>query len=250
MLSLQLYNDFAMRSARDIDLLIRWKDIDRASEILKANGYNLFPAKKKSSSLNKRLYRHTLYDFMFVNQEIHITMELHWSLAFHNYFKKSNDLGLEAMIDYIIYNNHPIPILNKQMQLLFLAVHGSKHKWSLLYWLKDFSDYLIQYSNPDEAMELSRRFKVEHSMLQGMYLSQMFSLYPGTLKNYPESDYVKKYLIPPALKEMELQPSRSAIYDIKNVFYFMKLRPGILYKTYCLIHMFYRFFIRAILRFF
>ena len=145
-LSAQLYGDYTLRAAGDLDLLIRWNDLQKATEIILARGYRLttpllpdgLPAAKG------------LYEYKFARHSDGLVLELHWRLEFV-YPRWSHSIGL----DWIGSNRHTLqcaggefPAPDAEETLLLLCMHGTKHQWSRLNWVCDVAQ-LVRRSNLD-----------------------------------------------------------------------------------------------------
>lgn len=154
-LSQQLYGDPTERSGRDIDLLIRLKDVKSALELMKIEGYKLtikFATPKQFSTILE-YYHH----FEFYHPEKDLTVEIHWRISSHNNFLPSD----------IIWSNHnvisiagkEINVLSPLHEALFLCVHGAKHCYFRLHWVADIYHHLITKDHAfiNELVALSKK---------------------------------------------------------------------------------------------
>jgi hypothetical protein len=242
-LSFQLYNNVGFRSSRDIDFLVHPKDVPGSYEMLINQGYVLSPDSAYFSSKTFKFYQKLKHNISFFHPEKKIYIELHWRLSFHNFFNFYDNQIQNLPTRKITYNNIEIEVLSDNIQLLYLAVHGSKHKWSSLYWLKDFADFAEHSNNLNEAISIAKQLNIELPVYQGIELAKMFyGLCDNTSFSKPEN------LINLAIQEIINPVDKSKINDIRRVFYFMKLKKSFIYKVNSLWGLFYRFFIRTYLK--
>ncbi len=131
-----LYEEPGTRQMSDIDVLVPHAQIERAIDVLLADGYE--PA---CVTLNRQFFRW--------NQEVPLysrkrgtTIDLHWALAPSHF-----DYALD--VDQILSRSvrmeiagHGVTTLGNHDLLIFLCVHGAKHGWNSLHWLADVARLL------------------------------------------------------------------------------------------------------------
>ncbi|MFP3860899.1 MAG: nucleotidyltransferase family protein [Bacteroidales bacterium] len=174
-LSQMLYNDPLLKSSIDIDILTSFEHVEKMHALLSEAGYRMiypsFDLNKTERNINYRISHH--YNFRHPEKQVNI--ELHWKLMnprallpidFEELYKRSVEVDI---------NQHKIRTMGKSDYLLYLAVHGSKHRWYSLGWLKDFSE-LIRQASPEEftrAFEKAEKFKLLKPFVQGNVLSHL-----------------------------------------------------------------------------
>jgi hypothetical protein len=71
-----------------------------------------------------------------------VAVDLHWRL-FPNDFPFRMDFSVPwGQSDTVMIAGHPVSVLPAEQNLIFLAAHGAKHKWSRLGWICDFARFL------------------------------------------------------------------------------------------------------------
>jgi hypothetical protein len=147
------YHDITMRTAGDLDLLIYYRDLKRATAILKGRGYELktkvladgSPAEKDS------------FEFHFERSSDGMVMELRWRLELTQpRFRR--DLGMDWVWPRrrtTKLAGSDVPNLDAVSALLILCMHGSKHTWSRLIWIVDVAKLLEK--EPKLDWDLARR---------------------------------------------------------------------------------------------
>jgi hypothetical protein len=57
------------------------------------------------------------------------------------------NLIVSENLQEIVFSGRKFTILNRELELLFLLLHGSRHGWERLKWLVDINDYPIDQLN-------------------------------------------------------------------------------------------------------
>ncbi len=139
-LSAQLYGDYTLRAAGDLDLLIRWNDLQKATKIILARGYRLTTPLRPDG----RPVAEDFFEYQFERPSDGMFLELRWKMDFvHPCYHHS--IGLE----WIGSHCHTVRLAGGEVSapdaettLLLLCMHGSKHRWSRLNWVCDVAQLL------------------------------------------------------------------------------------------------------------
>jgi hypothetical protein len=130
-LAVQAYGDPAMRSYGDLDLLVRQRDIRRATELMSAFGFT--PAVPLSAIDAGKIPG----QYLFLKLDSKLIVELHNDctlryfprpLPLEDFFARQIRVPLDA---------HEIPALSVEDELVLICVHGAKHFWERLMWIAD-----------------------------------------------------------------------------------------------------------------
>lgn len=139
-LSAQIYGDYTLRAAGDLDLLICWEDVKRASEIILARGYMLTTPLRPDGHPVADGY----FEYHFDRPADGMILELRWKLDFVHP-KYSHSIGL----DWVDNQRQTVSLAGDEIQapdaetmLLLLCMHGSKHQWSRLSWVCDVAQLI------------------------------------------------------------------------------------------------------------
>lgn len=195
-LGASVYRNLTIRPAGDLDILIRFADLLRATAILLGRGYEL-----KTDVLANGLpaYPHC-YEYHFERPEDGMVVELRWRLElFPTRFR--SDLGLGwAWPGRRTVNlaGAQVPAMSPENNLLMLCMHGSKHCWSRLIWICDVAQLLFAEPalNWSEILRDAKRFGLHRALSLGILLAQRVSGAPvpaAVLKHF-ESDAVTRNL--------------------------------------------------------
>ncbi len=141
-----IYGDPAARVYVDIDLLVRRADFRRARRVLESMGYR---AHKPLSGAEEEAYLDTQLGFEFVHESRDFVVELHWAFFYTIY-----DLPLDP--EAIWARHRQVPFAGRMLRtmapedlLLYLAIHGNKHRWLKLTWVADVAELLRRYPDLD-----------------------------------------------------------------------------------------------------
>ncbi len=125
-----------MRDAGDIDLLVAERDIFRAGEILRAQGYVRLDPQARLTRRRLRSYVAHQKDFSYSHPLSDLIIDLHWRL-FRNPFLPANAGLTDVGEDWVDLGSERIATLPAPRLLLYLCVHGALDGWLRLKWLTD-----------------------------------------------------------------------------------------------------------------
>lgn len=180
-LSLQLYDDLALRSFVDLDLLSRPEDIDTVEEVLSTAGYIRvapdFPLSPRQRAYFMRIGRHYVYK----RQQNPFTIELHWRL-WPNPYLLPPDQTAQAFerCQTLDLAGNPVPILADEDNLAFLAIHGASHKWASLKWLCDLAMMISRMEDAQwqRLADIAIHSNIRRAMAQGLILANALLYLP------------------------------------------------------------------------
>ncbi len=142
-LSASVYRDISARPAGDLDVLVFFRDLTRATAILIKRGYELkTPVRCNSSPIAE-----DLYEYHFERQSDGMVIELRWRLELGTPRFRRN-LGMDwawATRQVTTLAGARVPDLDPSTALLVLCMHGSKHVWSRLIWTCDVARLLERH---------------------------------------------------------------------------------------------------------
>jgi Uncharacterised nucleotidyltransferase len=176
MLSLQLFGDPAMRSTRDLDLLVRPEKLDDADRILKDEGYRrTYPdfaltPKRQEWVLQQRCH------FAYYRDDRRQLIELHWRLL---QWRAEHVAELWNHCEPTSWIGTSFLNLKDDALLLFLCDHGAKHRWSRIKWLSDVAGLLAQERSFswENILALADRFDLSLALAQaGMLVHWLYGV--------------------------------------------------------------------------
>ncbi|MBI4775855.1 MAG: nucleotidyltransferase family protein [Deltaproteobacteria bacterium] len=142
-----LYENPALRSFGDLDLLVRRRDLDESKQVLLSSGYHL-------EFDQDRLPPHEFH-LTFVDRQ-GIPIEIHWALARTWYFFGIDMDRFWERKETTLLAGKPVPMISPEDLLLALSVHGVRHHWRSLRWVCDIGRWVERYKERDLFRTLSR----------------------------------------------------------------------------------------------
>jgi Uncharacterised nucleotidyltransferase/Transglutaminase-like superfamily len=153
-LAIAAFQNPTLRDAGDIDLLIAEKDLDRASEILRGEGYLRYEPQARLTPRRLRSYIAHQKDFSYEHRGDGTVLDLHWRL-FRNSFLPANARLAEVGEEWLPLGSERIPTLPVPRLLLYLCVHGALDGWLRLKWLTDIAA-LLRTMTPEQLASTAK----------------------------------------------------------------------------------------------
>ncbi len=154
-LAVQAYGDPAMRAYGDLDLLVRQRDIRRATELMTAD-VGKIPGQ-----------------YLFSKPDSKLIVELHNDLTLRYFPRK---LPLEEFFARQIrvrLDAHEVPALSVEDELVLICIHGAKHFWERLMWIADVAALVSRQTGIDwqRVADLARAVGAERMLHTGLRLA-------------------------------------------------------------------------------
>jgi len=159
-LALTLHGDLKSRMFSDIDLFVDRADIPTAHVALTACGYRLMNQPVLPSQAEFTRFLNCTQDKDYVYQcPDGSTLELHWALQRPGL---GTILGFEAAWKdrrTVSYRENDIPGLGNVHQVVYLAAHGTAHRWRRLEWLYSLSQMASRLTSSEweSVQELAKK---------------------------------------------------------------------------------------------
>jgi len=147
-----LYGSLEQRPFSDIDIFIEARDARAVIDLLTGHGYGL----KYGGAWNEAEFRWNHGETM-VSAESNREVDVHWDIMSYRAF------GCKFRFDQLWERRTVVTLLDKQIPcpsledlFLILCVHGSKHRWILLKWIRDIA-VLTDHESEIDWKALKRR---------------------------------------------------------------------------------------------
>ena len=191
-LAVQAYGDPAMRSYGDLDMLVRQRDIRRATELMSAAGYT--PA----VSLRAIDAGKIPGQYLFSKPDPKIIVELHNDHTLR-YFPRR--LPLEEFFARQIrvrVDGHDVSALSIEDELVLICIHGAKHFWERLMWIADVAALVSCQAGIDwgRVADSAKAVGAERMLHTGLRLaSDLLKVQlPGKVQAAVQADVVAAHL--------------------------------------------------------
>jgi hypothetical protein len=157
-LAISAYGDLALREFGDLDIVVRPEEFDSALALLAGVGYR---HRLQLSGAGERALRSSDHHLALVHEESGFTVELHWSL----------DNGRPGRFldgDWVWANARSVQLLGRELPalswsalLVYLCVHGAKHGFERLGWIRDIAGVLAVAPPGELAAAAERAAEVD-----------------------------------------------------------------------------------------
>src|SRR5713226_5781673 len=142
-LAVRAYGDPAMRSYGDLDLLVRQRDIRRATELMSAAGF--VPAVSLGAIDAGKIPG----QYLFSRPDSKLIVELHNDSTLR-YFPRRLPLDeFFARQIRVPLDTHEVPALSVEDELVLICIHGAKHFWERLMWIADVAALISRQTRID-----------------------------------------------------------------------------------------------------
>ncbi len=136
-LSSQLYGEPGMRNSCDIDVLVRRDQVDRACELLEAEGYRCSLLGGALTPRQRDYLKTHFHHLEYSHPERGLFLELHWRFGSLWTPEQMDEVWRRAVtIDWM---GHRTGTPDNDSLLLFLCDHGARHGFYSLKWVGDIA---------------------------------------------------------------------------------------------------------------
>jgi Uncharacterised nucleotidyltransferase len=161
-LAVTAYNNLALRSFCDLDILVRAEDAWRARDVMLREGFH---SNLRLNPDRQQAYLASYDELMVYGENEYPMVELHWGFV-PPYFSVSLDIArFWQQRTELLLGNRAVPALNHEDLLLVLALHGAKHCWSHFGLICDFAWLLSSQPTPWEIVLKRAREQGIHRMV-------------------------------------------------------------------------------------
>lgn len=166
-LAMQAYGDPAMRYFGDLDLLVRHRDIRRATEAMIASG---FEATVPLSAIDAGKIPG---QYLFSKPSANLLVELHNDFTLRYFPRRLTIDGLFDRHIQVQLDGHEAPALAVEDDLVYICVHGATHFWDRLGWIADVAALVTRKSDIhwDGAMKIAKVVGAERMLYTGLRLA-------------------------------------------------------------------------------
>lgn len=140
-----LYGDVGLRVCSDVDVLVPRPAVGDAIALLQAEGFggdDRYYA--RTAEIDLLLRSNMEYCLMSPPASFQYVVELHWDIAWRWRADSGmvDDLWAAARPGTVV--SAPAWVLSPEWELLYLAFHAARHRWSALKWLVDIHEICVR----------------------------------------------------------------------------------------------------------
>jgi hypothetical protein len=166
-LAVRAYGDPAMRAYGDLDLLVRQRDIRRATELMIAAGYDTaVPLSAIDAGKIPGQY-------LFSRPAAKLLVELHSDLTLRYFPRRLPLEDFFARQIRVRLDAHEAPALSVEDELVLISIHGAKHFWERLMWIADVAALVSRQTGIDwqRVADSARAVGAERMLHTGLRLA-------------------------------------------------------------------------------
>jgi hypothetical protein len=244
LLSYRLYGDPVFRYFNDLDILLDFTEIERTQNVLSGKEFSLTGTDWPGETRRQIRLRKYSHHIAMYQPSAGLSVELHWKLnkEYSLNFRELENI-IQTGLSSVSFAGRSFPVLNNELELLYLVIHGTFHQWRCLKWLADIKAFL-------ESQKIDwKRF---NELVTFMQAGRLISLCNRLLKEYfpegrlmPANTNYKKYQLKLCLNNIEGKNYHNPVNPrtiLQNLYFSYLAYPGLWYKirmlTYSIMHSF------------
>jgi hypothetical protein len=171
-LAASAYGDLLKRPGGDLDVLVRKRDLASGANVLRERGYEL----ETLVLADGRPKDPKVHEYKFRRRSDGRELELRWRLDL-NWGRYTRDLGIDWVWPQratAMLAGAAVPVLNPNVSLLVLCMHGCKHDWSRLIWVCDVAKLIESSPKLDwhAVLEEAKRLGLTRAVGLGALLTR------------------------------------------------------------------------------
>lgn len=166
-LAARAYADPSVRTYGDLDLLVRQRDICRATELMIASGYQ---AAVPLSAIDAGKIPG---QYLFSKPDSKLLVEFHNDLTLRYFPRPLHLEDFFARQVPVRFDTHDVPAPCVEDELVLICVHGAKHFWERLGWIADVAGIVAQQTKIDweRTASTAKTVQSEHLLHAGLRLA-------------------------------------------------------------------------------
>jgi len=197
-LAAEAYADPSVRAYGDLDLLVRQRDIRRATQLMIASGYQAaVPLAAIDAGKIPGQY-------LFSHPDSKLLVEFHNDLTLRYFPRPLRIEDLFARQVYVQVDGHEVPGPCVEDHLVLICTHGAKHFWERLSWIADVAGIVSRQTSIDweRAASSAKAVQSEHLLHAGLRLAAdvLHAELPKTISARVTNDAVASKLAARALR--------------------------------------------------
>lgn len=145
-MAVKLYGHVARRQFCDLDILVRARDVWRATQVIEARGYEPdlhIPAERRAAFVRED------YVQLFHRDAGRTLVELHWGIARRSFAVPFDADELWPRLESMTLQGQTVRMPGTEDLLLMLCVHGARHSWDKLEGLCSLAELITHKPDLD-----------------------------------------------------------------------------------------------------
>jgi len=240
------YGNLSLRQFCDLDILVPKEDMLKAKEVLMLQGYH---PKLDLTAGEEATYLESHHDYKFVRSKDSMVVEIQWGVTQWSFAFPFDFEDAWKHREVISMAGASAPNIAREILLLMLCVHGTKHRWEQLKWICDIAEMVETYRDKldwNRLMDQACALGGERMLLLGLFLAQ------DLLGAGLSEEAIKRVYNDPQVKLLAGQVSKRLFHEASNPatlrdetpFFYWKARERLRDKLVLLSRYFPEYFFR------
>ncbi len=173
--AVQAYGDLGFRPFSDLDLLVRWRDVEDALRVLEDQGYILPEPMPSLAHMRAHWYHVPCH-----HPAKEVLVEVHWHPVSNRFVLRLDEGGYWERRASVEIRGHSVPTTGWEDTLLITCAHATKHHWERLEWAVSVAALSAASAelNWSRALDLAEYGGIRRVLLTGLALAQTISGLP------------------------------------------------------------------------
>jgi hypothetical protein len=173
LLAMEFYGNIAFRLFGDLDILVQMEHLPTAIKLLEQNGYE---ATESINWLKKNNLDIINHDVKLTHKENKVVLELHWRLSCSYFDVPLNINLLWEDLETTSFAGMKVNKLPFNDLLIYLCVHGGRHRWERLSWICDLNEMISSKEDIDwgQINKEAKQLGCEKAVGLGLHLINKF----------------------------------------------------------------------------
>jgi hypothetical protein len=168
-----LFGAPGLRVPGDLDILVAPADVRRVCRLLESRGY-VDAEGPPLTAVQDEMYRRLQCEYFFIRERDGMVVEPHWGLSQHRLAIDADYAGMLSRARPMRLAGRVVPMLAPEDLLLALCIHGAKHQWERLAWIRDVAALLAESPQLDveACVAHARSHGCERLLLVGLAVAR------------------------------------------------------------------------------
>lgn len=190
-----LFGEAALRAPGDLDILVGLADVDGTLEVLESRGFVDAARLAGAAALTPTqhlMYRKVQCEYLYIRERDGLVVEPHWALCQAPLAVDVDYAGMLARAVPATLGGRTVSTLAPGDLLVALCIHGAKHRWMRLAWIRDIAALLRRWPSLDlpGLLEQARSRGYQRVLLLGLAVAHDItgSILPASIVRRFESE--------------------------------------------------------------
>jgi Uncharacterised nucleotidyltransferase len=225
-LAVSAYGTLALRRSLDLDILVPWEHLPRATAVLARHGYRdpLTPLTRVRRAFSLRF----AHELAFQRADRRVLVDLHWEIQTRLLAVPFDTMRLVRGGGRVVVAGRAVRTLSPDDLVLVLCAHGSHHRWDRLAWICDVAELIRRHPElgwTDIAAQ-ARRLGIDRMLRLGLFLAGelLGAPVPASLAETARRDRTVRSLAGSVLDRLDAGAAAGPSEGLEEVAFYLRAR--------------------------